>query len=156
MTASPARDNPTRAYLAEAIAQRRFGGALDVVNPALQALGTTLLDGTPGDVRIGFTAGPQTLQGNGVVSGGTMAQMLDSAMALAALSTLAPGLTCATISLTVHMQRPAMPGPLSATAKVERAGKRVAFTVAQLFDANGKLVASGSSSLAVVPEAEPA
>jgi acyl-coenzyme A thioesterase PaaI-like protein len=39
---------------------------------------------------------------------------------------------------------------------VERSGRTVAFTTAQLFDANGKLVASGSSSLAVFAEPIPA
>lgn len=148
-------DNPTRAFLADALEQRRFGTPLDI-NPAFTSLETTLLEGTPGAVSIGFTAGPHTLQGNGVVGGGTLAQMLDCALALAGLSVLAPGQTCATISLTVHMQRPAAPGRFTASAKVERSGRTVSFTTAQLFDANGKLVASGSSSLAVFAEPVPA
>lgn len=151
----PTHDNPTRAFIADAIAQRRFDTRIDI-NPAFEALETTLLESTPGSVHIAFTAGPSTLQGNGVVSGGTLAQMLDSAMALAGLSVLAPGQTCATISLTVQMQRPAAPGRLTAKAQVERSGKRVSFTNAQLFDAQGKLVASGSSSLAVFAEVGPA
>lgn len=149
------RDNATRAFLSEAIEQKRFGIALDA-NPAFISLETTLIDGKPGEVNIGFTAGPHTLQGNGVVGGGTLAQMLDCAMAMAALSSLPVGLTCATISLTVQMLRPAAPGRLTAIGKVERSGKRVAFTTAQLFDAGGKLVASGTSSLAVFPEPDAA
>lgn len=154
MTQAP-HDNPTRALVAEAIEQQRFDIALES-NPFFISLATRLLDGKHGEVKLGFTAGPHTLQGNGVIGGGVLAQMLDIAMAVAALSTLPVGLTCATITMTVQMQRPAAPGPLTAIGTVERTGKRVAFTTAQLFDPAGKLVASASSSFAVFPEPEPA
>lgn len=149
------RDNPTRARLVEAIEQRRFGVPLDA-NPAFVSLDAVLLDGQPGDVTLGFTARPEMLQGNGVIGGGAMASMLDCALATAVVSMLPFGQTCATISLTVQMQRAASVGAMRAHAKVERCGQRVAFSQAQLFDADGRLVASGSASLAVLPEAPPA
>jgi uncharacterized protein (TIGR00369 family) len=153
MTQAP-HDNPTRAFVADAIERQRFDVALDS-NPFLQSMATRLLGGRSGEVKLGFTAGPQTLQGNGVIGGGALAQMLDMAMAVATLSTLPVGQTCATISMTTQMQRPAAPGSFTAVGKVERTGKRVAFTTAQLFDAAGKLVASSSSSLSVLPEPGP-
>lgn len=142
-------DNETRRFIADAVA----GGGRDVAltcNPAFETMGAVLVEGTPGDVLVSFEAGEATAQGNGVVSGGTLAAMLDSAMAVAVLSALKPGQTCSTISLNVNMLRPAMLGRLSVRAGVEKLGGRVAFAHARLLDGAGATVATATSSLAVI------
>lgn len=146
--AFPVQDNPTRAFIAEAIAAGRRDVALDI-NPAFASLGSVLEEGRPGCVTLRFTAGPQSAQGNGVVGGGTLANMLDCALAVAALSTLAPGHTCSTVSLTVNMLRAANVGALWVRASVDRTGRRMVFAQAQLFDAQQRLVATATSALAV-------
>jgi len=144
-------DNPTRAYVAAAVASGRSNVSLDV-NPALEGLSALLVESTEGELVIRFTAPHSATQGNGVIGGGTQASMLDLAMAMAVLSQLKPGYTCATISLSVNMQAAAQQGHLFAVARVDRIGRQVAFARAELFDSERRrLVASGTSSLAVIP-----
>lgn len=142
-------DNETRRFIADVVAAGRRDVAL-TCNPAFETMGAVLVEGAPGDVLVSFEAGEATAQGNGVVSGGTLAAMLDSAMAVAVLSALKPGQTCSTISLNVNMLRPAMLGRLSVRAGVEKLGGRVAFAHARLLDRAGATVATATSSLAVI------
>ncbi len=145
-------DNPTRAHVAAAVAAGRRDVPLDV-NPALRSLSAVLVEGRPGSLQIRMTVPASSTQGNGVVGGGTLATALDLAMAMAVLSTLPPGRTCATISLSVNMIAAAQQGDLIASASVERVGKSIAFARAELHDGNGlRLLASGTSSLAVLDE----
>lgn len=149
MSEGLAEDNETRRFIAEAIAAGRHDVALDC-NPAFAAMGAVLVDGTPGEVIVSFEAGEDTAQGNGVVSGGVLAAMLDGAMAVAVLSALKPGQTCSTISLNVNMLRPGKLGRLYVRAEVEKLGGRVAFAHAQLLDEERVTLATGASSLAVL------
>ena len=145
-------DNPTRALVASAVAAGHKGVPLDT-NPASIALGAELVEGTPGELRLKFFAPAESTQGNGVVSGGTVASMLDLAMAMAVLSVLPAGRTCATINLSVNMMSAASVGSLLATANIERVGRAVGFARASLFDASGvRLVASATSALSIIQE----
>jgi uncharacterized protein (TIGR00369 family) len=149
-------DNLTRAHIATAIAEGRRNVPLDT-NPVSQNLAMTLLEGEPGELQLGFVAPLSSTQGNSVVGGGTLASMLDLAMAMAVLSVLPPGRTCATISLSVNMMASAQAGPLKAKASIERVGRNIGFAHASLFDASGtRLLASGTSSLALFDERPPA
>lgn len=145
-------DNPTRAQIAAAANEGLKNIPLDT-NPASKSLSTTLIEASPGVVCLSFNAPETSTQGNGVVSGGTLASMLDLAMAMAVLSALPPGRTCATISLSVNMMAAAQVGTLIAHSSVERIGRNVGFARAELFDADGvRLLASGTSSLAIFDE----
>ncbi|WP_185993714.1 PaaI family thioesterase [Variovorax sp. KBS0712] len=73
-----------------------------------------------GELRLRLEAPASSTQGNGVVAGDSLASMLDLSMAMAVLSQLQPGRTCATISLTVNMMAAAQAGRILATASVER------------------------------------
>lgn len=151
---APPADNETRRLIAAAIAE----GARDVpldCNPAFASMEAMLVDGAPGDVLVAFTAREETTQGNGVVSGGTLAAMLDGAMAVAVLSALKPGETCSTISLTVNMLRPAAVGRLYVRAGVERLGRSVAFAHGQLLNEDRMPLATASSCLAVIQIPQP-
>jgi uncharacterized protein (TIGR00369 family) len=145
-------DNPTRAHVAAAVAAGRRDVPLDT-NPASASLGAVLCEGKPGELRLRFVAPPESAQGNGVVSGGTLASMLDLAMAMTVLSVLPPGRTCATVNLSVNMMAAAKVGSLVATANVDHVGRSVGFASASLFDASGeRLLASGTSALSVFDE----
>ena len=144
-------DNPTRAYVADAVASRRRHVPLEV-NPALASLSALLVESGENELVIRFTAPRSATQGNGVVGGGTLANMLDLAMAMGVLSQLKPGYTCATISLTVNMQSAGLEGHFIAVAGVDRVGRQIAFAHARLYDAErSRLIANATSSLAVVP-----
>ena len=87
-----------------------------------------------------------------MVGGGTLANMLDLAMAMGVLSRLKPGYTCATVSLTINMQSAGDQGHFVAVTGVDRVGRQIAFAHAKLFDADrSRLIASGTSSLVVMP-----
>ena len=146
-----AADNPTRAYIANAVAAGGRNVPLDV-NPALAGLSALLLESEGAEVVIRFTAPQSATQGNGVVGGGTLANMLDLAMAMAVLAQLKPGHTCATISLTVNMQSAGQQGHFIAVAHVDRVGRQIAFADARLYDGErSRLIANATSSLAVIP-----
>jgi uncharacterized protein (TIGR00369 family) len=146
-----AADNPTRAFIAEAVASGRKNVALDV-NPALAGLSAVLVESTKDELVFRFTASHASTQGNGVVGGGALASMLDLAMAMAVLAQLKPGCTCATISLSVNMQAPAQQGHIFAVARVDRTGRQVAFARAELYDGERRrLIANATSSLAIIP-----
>ncbi|MDR6468760.1 uncharacterized protein (TIGR00369 family) [Paraburkholderia graminis] len=143
------RDNPDRAFLHELLSAQASNVALDM-NPALTSLRATLLAGSEEALSIRFTAPAHSVQGNGVVSGGTLASMLDLAMALALLAKLPHGRTCATISLTVDMIEPGYVGDFIADARVKRLGGRVSFVEADLYDETGtRRVASATAPFAV-------
>ncbi|SFU26280.1 uncharacterized domain 1-containing protein [Paraburkholderia aspalathi] len=147
--ATARRDNPDRAFLHDLLSTQARDVPLDM-NPVLVSLGATLLVGSGEALSIRFTAPEYSVQGNGVVSGGTLASMLDLAMALALLAQLPPGRTCATISLTVNMIEPGYVGDFVADARVKRLGGRVSFVEADLHDATGtRRVATATAPFAV-------
>lgn len=142
-------DNDTRRFIADAIANGQREVALNC-NPAFASQKAVLVEGQPGNVLVSFEADEGAVQGHGVVSGGTLAAMLDGAMAIAVLSGLRPGQSCTTISLTVNMLRPGKVGRLMARAGAEKIGGRVAFAHASLSDENGTTLATATCSLAVI------
>lgn len=147
------QDNPTRALVAEAVSSGRCNVLLDV-NPALTSLSALLVDSADGVLRIRFTAPRSATQGNGVVAGGTLASMLDMAMAMGVLARLKPGFTCATIGLNANMLAAGYEGDFLAVAGADRVGRQIAFAYARLYDGAGaKLIATGTSSLAVISPA---
>ena len=84
----------------------------------------------------------------GVVHGGWITALLDTAMACAVHTTLAAGESYSTIELKSVFVRAvqADTGRLRAEGKLLHAGNRVAHADGRIFDATGRLVAYGSES----------
>lgn len=121
------------------LAIRRFIAAgrqpIDIdANPMARALGMRLIevDEAAGRLVLSFLPGDQFIQGTGVLQGGAIAGMLDFAMAFVTLAVLDEGRSCASVSLNTAFMRPAPPGRYRATAQVERRGRAMAFTRAEL------------------------
>ncbi len=75
------------------------------------------------------------------VHGGILASVIDL---LGLYSVLTTGNVCiATVDLRVDYHRPAGPGDMSAEAHVIKLGSKVSTAETKVFDANGKLLASG-------------
>ena len=89
----------------------------------------------------------------GTVHGGFVATMLDFACGYAVLSKLAPGQSFTTIELKISYHRAVTrdTGTVRAEGRVITAGRRVAFTEARLVDASGKVHATATSSLMILP-----
>jgi uncharacterized protein (TIGR00369 family) len=73
--------------------------------------------------------------------GGILAALVDLTADWALVSKTGRGVP--TIDLRVDYHRPAMPGDLRAVGKVIKFGSQVSVAEAQIFDADGKLLASG-------------
>ena len=106
-------------------------------------LGRAVFQGTPGR---------HVYNPMGVVHGGYAATLLDSACGIATASRLAAGETFTTLEIKVayHRAMTEHTGPVRAEAIVKNMGRRVAYADAKLTDADGRLLASATSTLLVM------
>jgi uncharacterized protein (TIGR00369 family) len=84
---------------------------------------------------------------NGMVHGGVLASMLDSACACAALSLIYPHGYITTIDLQVAYLKPVAKGTLTAKAECIRNGKNISFSEAKIYNERGEIICTGSSQL---------
>lgn len=111
------------------------------------------------DGRIVFEAMPSMKFYNplGTVHGGWISAILDSAMGCAVHSTLAPGQSYTTTSMTINFVRPV----LDSTGKVRcegiavHGGSRLATSEARLWDEAGKLLAHGTETCLIMTPPKP-
>lgn len=120
-------------------------------NPMARSLGATLVQRDPhsGRLSVSFEPDGAFVQGANLLQGGIVGAMLDFTMAFAAFGVVPSGHSVSTANLQVSFLRPAPLGRYTGTAEIERCGKSLVFTHAQLHDSAGRLVATGSSTLAV-------
>jgi uncharacterized protein (TIGR00369 family) len=87
----------------------------------------------------------------GVVHGGYAATLLDSACGCAVHASLTGEQAYTTLELKVafHRAMTSGTGPVRAEGKVLSIGRRVAFAEGRIVDANGRLYATGTSTLLV-------
>ncbi|MFS2111482.1 PaaI family thioesterase [Sphingomonas sp. Sphisp140] len=90
----------------------------------------------------------------GTIHGGYAATLLDSACGIATHSALAEGQSYTTLELKIayHRAMTENTGPVRATGTVVSIGRRVAFAEAKLTDAEGRLLASATSTLLVISQ----
>jgi len=122
--------------------------------PIGETLGFRAVEVEPG--RIVFAGRPQASALNliGTIHGGWTAAILDTAMALAALSTLDARHDFTTLDLKLNFLRPIAPGAeVRAEGQVVHGGRRVALCDGRIVDSAGKLLAHGTSSCLIVPRA---
>ena len=89
----------------------------------------------------------------GMVHGGLVATLLDSALGCATHTTLPAGTGYTSIEIKVNFLRPVTSdsGPLICTGNVTKAGRRVAFAEGDVVDRHDKTVATASGSLLIFP-----
>jgi uncharacterized protein (TIGR00369 family) len=78
---------------------------------------------------------------NGVVHGGILAALADTAGGMAAYTTVAPGTALATIELKINYLEAVPGGRIRADARVLRAGRNFIVCECEVFDARGALAA---------------
>lgn len=107
------------------------------------------------DGRIVFTCKtrPDFANPLGQLHGGIAATLLDSAMGCAVHTTLAANQAYASLDISVRYIRPGTidGGELRAEGKVVHRGRKVRTAEATLTDESGKLIATATSSLMVLP-----
>lgn len=119
--------------------------------PTSALLGMTLLevDSAARRVRMSFEAQPQFCNPAGNVQGGFVVAMLDDAAALACIVASGERVYVPTIELKTSFFAPAKAGvPLYVEGRCLKYGKRIAFAEADMTDADGKLLARLSTSVA--------
>ena len=88
---------------------------------------------------------------NGVVHGGVLASIADSACAVAAISMVFPSAYATTINLQLSYLKPISEGIFRAEGKCLKAGKNLLFSEARVLNAAGELICTASSQLMMVP-----
>lgn len=116
--------------------------------PMAETLPFTLLPPEDGKVGLLATPEPRFCNLTNTAHGGWIMTMLDTAMALAAQTTLSPGETCPSHETTAKFVRPisADSGVMHVTGQVVSRGRTVITLEGRIEDAKGRLHAHGTST----------
>ncbi len=125
--------------------RRRIESALDTV-PFARLLGIQLESVEPGQAILTMGIRDELRQNHGVLHGGAVASLIDSATAFAIIPLLAEGERTTTVDLTISYLRPLTAGVAKASARVLRAGGRIIVVSAEVFDEKGDLAATALST----------
>ena len=123
----------------------RIEGALARV-PFARHLGIEIDTIEPGHAVILLPVREELKQYHGVVHGGAVASLIDTAMAMAIIPDLSDTERVTTVDLTVSYLRPLTEGVIKADARIVRKGRSIIALSAEVFDHNGKLAATSLST----------
>jgi uncharacterized protein (TIGR00369 family) len=123
---------------------------MTTVVPYWQTLGLELKQVVPGQAVFEAAVVPGLLQ-NKILHGGVLASIADSACAVAAISLVFPDNYATTINLQVAYLKPVTEGRFRAEGRCIKAGKKVLFCEASIFDHQNTLVCTASSQLLALP-----
>ena len=102
-----------------------------------------------------FTCDPEESHYNpiGTVHGGLVCTLLDSVLGCAVQTTLPKGQGYTSLEIKISYLRPVMAdtGQLTAVGIATKPGSRAAFADGTVYDSNGKLIATASSTLLIFP-----
>jgi len=114
-------------------------------------LGLRLLDLEPGYACIELPFRQDMTHSGGVVQGGLITTLADSAIAHATVAALDPVYQrTATIELKINFIRPATGGPFTAQARLIHLGRQTAIGEAEVTDPRGRLIAKCLSTVMVL------
>ena len=115
-------------------------------------LGFRIVELEEGLVSFEMTPDSRMMNPLGTIHGGISATLLDSAMACAVHSTLAPGSSYTTAQLNVHYLRSMQPGygPVRATGTIIHRGRTQSTAEGKLVGPDGKLIAHGTTTCLIL------
>src|SRR6266436_8206593 len=96
-----------------------------------------------GRARLSLEVRQQHLQLAGIMHGGAIATLIDTAVAFAIVGASKPGSRFTTIEMKVNYLRPIREGRVVADARLIRDGRRIVVSECDLFDSRGQLAAKG-------------
>lgn len=114
--------------------------------PFAKLLGIELVSVAVGEAVLALSLHEGLKQDSGVVHGGAIASLIDSATAIAIMTMLSSGERVTTIDLTVSYLRPLIEGRAVATARVLRLGRRVISVSAEVHSESTRLAATALST----------
>lgn len=124
---------------------RRIQKAVGSV-PFARLLGIELDEVGSGTATLGLQVRKELTQNHGVVHGGAIASLIDTATAFAIISMLEADEKVTTVDLTISYLRPLTDGRITAVARVLRAGRRLFVVSAEVFGEDGKLATTALST----------
>ena len=124
---------------------RRIQKAITTV-PFARLLGIELEGVASGTATLAINVRKDLMQNQGVVHGGAIASLIDTATAFAIISILDPKERVTTVDLAISYLRPASGGRLRAVARVVRPGRRLFVVSAEVFDKNERLITTALST----------
>lgn len=119
--------------------------------PIVELLGVEPLadKSEPGWFQARYQAAPAFANGRGMIQGGMLAAMLDNAMSVALIQTLAEDDFFSSLEIKVSFVAPAQEGSLVGEGRVLRRGRSIAFLEGELRDGDGKLIATATSTASI-------
>jgi uncharacterized protein (TIGR00369 family) len=111
--------------------------------------GVEVVEATPGSVTIAMDVDDHHVNLQGLVHGGMLAILADTACGLAIRSAIEPGRLHVTTDLDVHFLSPAGPGRLLGRGTAVKVGRSLAFAEASIEDVEGKLLAKAQGRFSV-------
>jgi uncharacterized protein (TIGR00369 family) len=102
-----------------------------------------------GEVDVAMEVTDHHLNLVGIVHGGMLATLADTACGLAMRTVAGPDVTQVTAQLNIHFLAPAKPGRIVGKGRVVQAGSRIGVAEADVVDARGTVLARASATFAV-------
>ena len=120
--------------------------------PMARLVGFQCVAAEAGEIAMRLEHDPSLENAIGLVHGGAIASMLDTAMGAAANTRLPAGAGVVTLDLTITYLRPvsALNCPVTATGRLAHLGGRNAYVLGELRDATGELCAHAVGNFSIV------
>ena len=112
--------------------------------PYARLLGLEFVAAGRGWASFALEAREELTRMGGILHGGAVVSLMDTAAAFAVHTLLEPGGTTVTVDLTTHFLRPATAGRVEARATVLRRGRRVIILHVEARDGVGELIATAT------------
>ena len=118
--------------------------------PFARAAGVELVSAAPEEVRARLAWTAERCTAGGILHGGALMTLADSAGGLCAYLNLPDGATTATVESQTNFLRPVPAGSVEAVARPVNVGRRLILVQTELRDGDGRLVALTTQTQAVV------
>jgi uncharacterized protein (TIGR00369 family) len=131
------------------------GGTLEELRDRLAAspfhtwAGMEVVEASRGEVTVAMVVEDRHVNLQGLVHGGMLAILADTACGLSIRSAMEPGRLHVTADLDIHFLAPARPGTLYGRGAAVKIGRSLAFAEASIEDATGTLLAKAQSRFSV-------
>jgi uncharacterized protein (TIGR00369 family) len=120
-------------------------------SPFHQWMGMELVSVGDGLSEMAMDLRPQHFNPQGIVHGGIVAALADTAIGLALRSKLRPGLTHRTAQLNVHFLTKGEGNRLVAKGRAVHLGQRMGYGEGEVLDGEGRVLARASATFIVLP-----
>jgi uncharacterized protein (TIGR00369 family) len=111
--------------------------------------GMDVVEASPGHVAVAMEVEVRHLNLQGLVHGGMLAILADTACGLSIRSAMEPGRLHVTSDMDIHFLSPAKPGRLVGRGTAIKVGRSLAFAEASIEDGDGRLLAKAQSRFSV-------